>query len=150
MNNDSHADQPRDRGKFSFKTAPEAPGVRLGTTDAPPGRPNLERMIRMYAGAARTDTVGHDRSAASLALLEEAAKNTSTEDGAFDYLDGKWRAASDDRLAAESRKVNPWNVPGRIRRRRDIRTARTALDDAGATLRRYAAEMEYNRPDRRA
>jgi hypothetical protein len=139
--------QPRTRGKFSFKTSAEAPDVRLGAAAAKtPDRPALDRLIPLYEAAAATGSAADRKSRNStLGRLREAAENTSTDKEASEYLNRKWSDAIDDHIGAKDQQVKPGDVPGRIRRRRAVRTAAQALGEAHWASSRLGFEINHGR-----
>jgi hypothetical protein len=147
MTRDAHLTQPRDRGKFSFKTSPESETVHLGSAEAKSvSRPALDQLIPMYAAAATKGSAwDRARSGATLDRLREAAANTSTDKEASQCLNGKWSDAIDDYSNAKRQKVALWDVGGRIRRHRAIRAAAIALADAGWTNSRLGFEINHGR-----
>ncbi|HEX9227283.1 MAG TPA: hypothetical protein VF885_11620 [Arthrobacter sp.] len=145
MTSNAHSDQPRDSGKFSFKTSPEATAVHLGGAEAKAvDRPALDRLIPQYAAAAATGSASDRKSRTdTLDRLREAAENTSTDKEASQYLDGKWSDAIDDYSSAKHQKVALWDVPGLIRRRRGVRAAAIALAEASWANSRLGFEINH-------
>lgn len=135
MTSVAHLNQPRDSGKFSFKTAPEAPAVRLGDLDtaAAPARnqPLLDRMMATYASTPPDASGRKSRNnAATLGLLRDAAAETSTDKEAARYLFRRWGDAIDSYNKARHRKVGALDIRGRIRRRQEIKEAGFNIDAA--------------------
>lgn len=147
MTSDAHRTQPRDSGKFSFKNSPEAEAVRLGPAEAKPvDRPALDRLIPQYAAAAATGSAADRKSrTGTLDRLREAAENASTDKEASQYLNGKWSDAIDDHISAKHQQVKPWDVPGRIRRLRAVRTAALAVAEAHWANSRLGFEINHGR-----
>ena len=118
MTSNAHLTQPRDSGKFSFKTAAESGTVRLGP-DQPPadaGRPALDGMVRSYtAGLNKGSSVDRNRTAAILDLLQETAEKTGTDHEAAGHLRRRFSTATEDAYHAKNRKVAPLNIPGLCR-----------------------------------
>lgn len=153
MTSVAHLTQPRDSGKFSFKTSPESGTVRLGTGEPPAtvGRPALDGMIRSYAdGLTKGSAADRTRAAATLDLLQEAAKGTGTEHEALAHLRRRHSAAIEDAFHAKSQKVALLNIPGHFRRRRAVRAANAHLEAAGWTHGLLQHEMNVSRQGRRA
>jgi hypothetical protein len=128
MNNDAHSDQPRDNGKFSFRKSPEGM-VRLahdGTLQ--PVLPVMEKLMRFYNSGPHKES---PRAQATLKLLEEAAKKSSTDKEPAHHLSQGHVDASNAAYDAKRKKVSLLDVPGRIRRRREVREANVKVDSAG-------------------
>ncbi|HEX9227284.1 MAG TPA: hypothetical protein VF885_11625 [Arthrobacter sp.] len=152
MTSVAHLNQPRDNGKFSFKASPEAENVRLGTAGpAAVDRPALDGMIHSYAaGLTKGSAQDRARAAATLDLLQEAAKSTGTEHEALGHLRRRHSAAIEGAFHAKNQKVAPLDIAGLVRRRRAVRAANAHLEAAGWTHSLLQHEMNIGRRGRRA
>lgn len=158
MTSVAHLNQPRNNGKFSFKASPEAENVRLGTGEpaaaaaaAAVDRPALDGMIHSYAdGLTKGSAQDRARAAATLDLLQEAAKSTGTEHEALGHLRRRHSAAIEGAFHAKNQKVAPLDIAGLVRRRRAVRAANAHLEAAGWTHSLLQHEMNIGRRGRRA